>query len=190
MGGTEWNLFILVTCYLWGAQGSILGTLLFVLYVNDIPFSKDSHVRMYADDLLLFKPISCQQDLSSFQRDVNLISQWTLQNHLFLNWDKTKCMVIFRGSCNYFNFPIYVNNNQIERIHQYKYLGVWISDDLTWTKHIESICNRSRRYWATSSEHFLHTAPRTLFSIYTRLRYYPSWSMPALVTLACISESR
>ena len=129
-------------------QGSILGPLLFLLYVNNIPFSKDSHLMMYADDLLLFKPISCQQDLLTFQCDVNLISQWTLQNHLSLNCNKTKYMLISRSrpcSCNYFNFPIYVNNNQIERVHQYKYLGVWISDDLTWAKHIESICNRSRR---------------------------------------------
>ena len=100
---------------------------------------------MYADDLLLFKPISCQQDLSIFQCDVNLISQWTLQNHLSLNCNKTKYMLISRsrpGSCNYFNSPIYVYNIQIERVHQYKYLGVWISDDLTWSKHIESVCSK------------------------------------------------
>ena len=135
---------------------------------------------MYADDLLLFKPISCQQDLSSFQRDVNLICQWTLQNHLFLNWDKTKCMLIFRGrpgSCNYFNFPIYVNNNQFERIHQYKYLGVWISDDL---KHIESICNRSQRSLGYIFRTFSpYCSPDSPFSIYTRLRCYPFWTMPA-----------
>ena len=94
---------------------------------------------MYADDLLLFKPISCQQDLSTFQCDVNLISQWTLQNHLSLNCNKTKYMLISRGrpgSCSYFNSPIYVYNNQIERVHQYKYLG---GLDMWWP-HLEQAC--------------------------------------------------
>jgi len=169
-------------------QGSILGPLLFLLYVNDIPnlpFSKDSHLMMYANVLLLFKPISCQQDLSTFQCDVNLISQWTLQNHLSLNCNKTKYMLISRGrpgscACSYFNSPIiYVYNNQIERVHQYKYLGVWICDDLTWSKHVESVCNRSRRLLGyIFSEHFPHTAPRTPFSTYTSLRCYPFWTMP------------
>ena len=75
-----------------------------------------------------------QKDLLTFQCDVNLISQWTLQNHLSLNCNKTKYMFIPVA-----NFPIYVNNNQIERVYGYKYLGVWISDDLTWTERIDSI---------------------------------------------------
>jgi len=91
----------------WVPQGSILGLLLLLLYVNDIPnipFSKDSHLIMYTDDLLLFKPISCQKDLLTFQCDVNLISKWTLQNHLSLNCNKTKYMFI--SSCNIqFHFP-------------------------------------------------------------------------------------
>ena len=90
--------------------------LLFLLYVNDIPniqFSKDSRLIVYTDDLLLLKPISCQKDLLTFQCDVNLISQWTLQNQLSLNCNKTK--YTFISSCNNFNFPIHVNSNQIER---------------------------------------------------------------------------
>ena len=162
-------------------QGSILGPLLFLLYVNDIPnlpFSKDSHLMMYANDLLLFKPISCQQDLWTFQCDVNLISQWTLQNHLSLNCNKTKYMLISRGRPGSFSCsPIYVYNNQIESVHQYKHLGVWICDDLGASMLKVSATDRGG-YWATSWEHFPHTAPWTPFSTYTSLRCYPLWTMP------------
>ena len=68
------------------------GTTLVLLYVNDIPnipFTKDSPLVMYADDLLQY-----QNDLLTFQCDVNLISQWTLQNHLSLNCSKTEYMFI------------------------------------------------------------------------------------------------
>ena len=44
------------------------------------------------------------------------------------------------------NFPpLYINNIQIEHVSHFKYLGVWISDDLTWSKHVESVCCKARR---------------------------------------------
>ena len=62
VSGSKWNLYILVTCYLWSTPGIyIWGPLMFLLYVNyipNVPFTKDSPLVMYADDLLLFKPIS------------------------------------------------------------------------------------------------------------------------------------
>jgi len=135
---------------------------------------------MYADDLLLFKPISCQQDLSTFQCDVNLISQWTLQNHLSLNCNKTKYMLISRGrpgSCSYLNSPIYVCNNQIERVHQYKYLGVWVCDDLTWCKHVESVCNKIAKDTGLHLQNIFPTLPPGLHSPHIQV---------SGVTYACI----
>ena len=108
-----------------------------VYYRDEIGNISTSHLREDEDFIeleLTPRPAVYQKDLLAFQCDVNLISQWTLQNHLSLNCNKTKYMFIPVA-----NFPIYVNNNQLEIVHGYKYLGVWISDDLTWTERIDSI---------------------------------------------------
>ena len=136
---------------------------------------------MYADDLLLFKPISCQRDLSTYQCDVNLISQWTLQNHLSLNCNKTKYMLISRGrpgSCSY-SIPQFMYT--IIKLKESINTNIWGSGyvmTLLGASMLKVSATDRGGYWATSSEHFPHTAPRTPFSTYTSLRCYPFWTVP------------
>ena len=130
-------------------QGSILGPLLFLTYINDlcnIPLSPGTKLMMFADDIMLFKPISTPYDATLFQADVNLVNDWVCNNHLTINTNKTKFMLISRRRNLPKNFPpLYINNIQIEHVSHFKYLGVWISDDLTWSKHVESVCCKARR---------------------------------------------
>jgi len=123
-------------------QGSILGPLLFLTYINDlcnIPLSPGTKLMMFADDIMLFKLISTPYDATLFQADVNLVNDWVCNNHLTINTSKTKFTLTK-------NFPpLYINNIQIESVSHFKYLGVWISDELTWSKHVESICCKARR---------------------------------------------
>ena len=125
-------------------QGSILAPLLFLIYINDlcnIPLSPGTRLMMFADDILLFKPISMPYDAALFQADVNLVNDWVCNNHLTINANKTKFMLISRRRNLSKNFPpLYINNIRIESVSHFKYLGVWISEDLTWSKHVESIC--------------------------------------------------
>ena len=67
-------------------------------------------------------------------------------NHLDLNPAKTKFMLITRSSALFKNCPsFYLNGQLIERVHYFKYLGIWFSDDLSWSKYVESVCCRARR---------------------------------------------
>ena len=74
-------------------QGSVLGPLLFLVYVNDLclsSFSQNSSIILYADDTTLFKPISSPTDLVEFQSDINIIDAWFSNNHLTANASKLK----------------------------------------------------------------------------------------------------
>ena len=128
-------------------QGSILGPLLFLTYINDLAhcsFSTGSQLLMFADDLLLFKPITNASDYVAFQNDINAVSNWSKQNHLTLNVSKTKFMLISRSRQK--SHPsLLLDSSPLEQVSHFKYLGVWISDDLTWTKHISAVTCKARR---------------------------------------------
>ena len=73
-------------------QGTVLGPLLFAIYVNDLPAvsSSDSTSQLFADDHCLYRPLSHPDDLKAVQDDINAVSGWSVENHLRLNRNKTK----------------------------------------------------------------------------------------------------
>ena len=82
-------------------QGSLLGPLLFIIYINDLPgvISKDSSLALYADDSKLYRIINSQDDMSSFQDDLDKISDWCEDNKMRINTNKCKLMRIIRKRC-------------------------------------------------------------------------------------------
>ena len=70
-------------------QGSVIGPLLFLIYINDlcsVDLSSGYRVTMYADDIILmYKPIQCMEDYTALQKDINCISDWVNINHLQFN---------------------------------------------------------------------------------------------------------
>ena len=114
-----------------------------------------------------YKPISSSQDFTSFQ-NINLISNWVADNHLAVNLLQTKFMLISRSCSRPCIFPsLFLNSSKLERVSHFKYLGVWISDDLSWSKHIESICSKSRRSLGYIFRTFSpHCDPAAVLSLY------------------------
>ena len=128
-------------------QGSVLGPLLFLLYINDVTklvLSKTSRLVLYADDMLLYKPISSQSSYVEIQRDIHRISQWTDENMLSFNSTKCKCMLL-SNKRNTSHSIITLNNQPLEYVNQYKYLGVIVSQNLCWSHHIQHICCKARK---------------------------------------------
>ena len=129
-------------------QDSVLGPLLFSLYIDlmDIDFSPGTEILLFADDILLYKPIWVPTDVNHLQRDVNKLSNWTKQNYLQINNQKTKTLVISRKRPqNTILCRLFLDDVPINLVKNYKYLGVVIVDDLTWSAHIETITCKVRR---------------------------------------------
>ena len=78
-------------------QGSVLGPLFFLMYINgasDLVFSPGTHITIYADDILLSKPVVCDDDFLGLQTDLNSFFQWSVSRCLTFNPEKCKLMVV------------------------------------------------------------------------------------------------
>ncbi len=130
-------------------QGSVLGPLLFIIYVNDLAslsLSELSQIILYADDLVLYRPISTPSDYRALQDDIAAIENWTLDNSLQFNTSKCKYMIISRRRSPEMQVPsLTLNGLPLERVETFKYLGLLLSTDLSWSRHIESVCSRAKK---------------------------------------------
>ena len=82
-------------------QGSVLGPLLFVVYIDDVsdsPLSEGSTLNLYADDMLLYKQVRSPEIFRHHQSDIDCISDWVRSNNLTLNPNKCKAMMISRNA--------------------------------------------------------------------------------------------
>ena len=124
-------------------QGSILGPLLFLFYVNDLPtVVNHCSVSLYADDIVLYCFSSNIKDLeNALNEDMSRIALWLNQNKLILNIEKTKSMLI--GSDRKLRAAtatsVSVSDEEVESVEHFKYLGVTLSSNFTWTEQIEYV---------------------------------------------------
>ena len=116
-------------------QGSILGLLLFILYVNDIKsVISHSYLKMFADDLTLYRNIASVSDCELLQWDLRRIYEWTLTWLLRLNPLKCEALNINNKRCP-LHFNYYIGSHLISWVQKVKYLGVFVTSKLNWSDH-------------------------------------------------------
>jgi len=128
-------------------QGSVLGPLLFLIYINDITslqLSSGTQLSLYADDILMYKAISSSTDYVSLQSDIDAVYQWAHDNLLTFNRAKCKCMLISKRKKRMCP-TMTLNGEDMELVQKYKYLGVTVCDNLSWSTHIQQICVKARK---------------------------------------------
>jgi hypothetical protein len=120
-------------------QGSVLGPLLFLLYVNDLPAQLTSECRLFADDALVYNTRDKHMIL---QEDLQKLETWSHTWQLAFN--ASKCSVLSVGDFNS-QQCFSLNNIRLQNVSSHPYLGIELSNNLKWEKHINNIVSKATR---------------------------------------------
>ena len=104
-------------------QGSILGPLLFLVYVNDIWRNTDSSIRLFADELIIYGKITNKNDIEKLQKDLNALGECTVENGMKINLVKCKAIRFMRA---HVKIPLGYSlcDQKIPEVSSCKYLGI------------------------------------------------------------------
>ena len=125
-------------------QGSVLGPILFLIYINDLPDEVRSQVRLFADDTALYLTMESEDDGSALQNDLDILSVW--ETRWDMEFNPSKCQVVHvSGSKRPVKRDYILHGQVLESVTCAKYLGVDISGSLTWNSHIDRIASTANR---------------------------------------------
>lgn len=127
-------------------QGSVLGPLLFLIYINDLVslISDPVKIKLFADDCILYNKITCPEDQQMLNTNLNYVQAWCEKWGMKLNAKKSVFMNITNKK-NKLSFPYNLPSQPLEQVSEYKYLGVTITNNLSWNKHVTNTCAASFR---------------------------------------------
>ena len=150
------------------AQGSILGPLIFILYINDIfkSIDTDGQIYMYADDtLIVCKSNDIDIVTSKVQDSLNKMLIWCNANKLSMNLKKTKHLTVKHTKPDH-ESPVLVNNNTIGTVQTYEYLGMILDNKLSMNEQVESMWKKANTKVGILSKVRRFISMKTAINIY------------------------
>lgn len=125
-------------------QGTVLGPLLFLAYINDLPNNIQSEVRLFADDCVMYRPIHDNSDVSSLQADLDVLSSW--QDLWQMKFNTKKCYVLkITHSRSLPTHQYKLGQTTLEETDSHSYLGVHITKNLKWDNQICHSVSKAKR---------------------------------------------
>lgn len=142
-------------------QGSVLGPLLFLVYISDLPSGLESTVTSYADDTNCY--CSPAMGCGRLQSDIDKIKNWSLDWQMPLN--DAKCTVLHLGGTNP-GHQYNIGTQRIASVTEQRDLGIVVSKDLKWEKHISSIVKKANSFTYMISRAFVNLSPDMILKIH------------------------
>jgi hypothetical protein len=125
-------------------QGSVIGPLLFTVFINDIVVNTSSQVRLFADDCAIYRVIKSIDDQIALQKDLDLILEWCSKWGMELNAKKCEFMTVSRR-INKSDRSYLLCDTILEKVNFFKYLGIIFSNDLSLNRQIDAVVSRANR---------------------------------------------
>ena len=127
-------------------QGSVLGPLLFLVFINDlVHVVKYCRIRLFADDTCLFITVDDKfVAANQINSDLLAIEKWS--KYWLVNFSAPKTVSMIIGQKNRQEHPpLYLHNLQIVNVQQHKHVGLWLQSNLWWQYHINEICTKASK---------------------------------------------
>ncbi len=171
-------------------QGSVLGPLFFVIFINDMPDVVHNFIALFADDAKVFSSVSSVSDHEQLQQDLVKLQGWA--DTWQLNFNAKKCKVMHLGRLNP-KYSYKMGETELEAITQEKDLGVIIDDELKFDIHIEGQVNKANRQLGLIRRSFDNLEDDTFINLYkslarTHLEYCNAVSYPIFERQAKLLE--
>jgi hypothetical protein len=151
-------------------QGSVLGPVLFIIFVNDLPEVTHAVAQMFADDTKLFQLVSDDESRRLLQEDLNKLTQWAAEWQLQFN--SSKCKILHIGRNNIREKYTMDENGEprvLETTELEKDLGVQIDPELKFSRHTEIQVNKANRILGMIRRTFEFINAETMKKLYTAL---------------------
>ena len=126
-------------------QGTVLGPLLFLIFINDIATNVTSSIRLFADDCLVYRETRNQQQCELLQKDLDELAAWSITWGMAFNVAKCNIISITNATKNRHTFVYSMNNQVIKSIKSTAYLGLTFNNKLQWDQHINNITSAANR---------------------------------------------
>lgn len=151
-------------------QGSVLGPLLFLIFINDITHSITSRIRLYADDCVVYREVNCRRDSTFLQEDISKIQNWCIKWNMSFNLGKCYHLRFTRKQ-NIYESTYFLDGQPLSVVREAKYLGIVFSDNLRWDRHVDFVAARASRMLCFLCRNFRKVPSKlkqTLYFTYVR----------------------